>query len=101
LKKLLRTYHGIHKIMLSLPVLALLIAVESIHVMINPGDEQCFWDQASEGQVISHWYEPLKEMDHDTLTFKIFGPSDQIVIELTDTEGERLVYNALEEGIYT
>jgi len=87
--------------MLSLHVLISLIAVESIHVMINPGDEQCFWDQASEGQVVSHWYEPLKEIDEDALNAKIFGPNDQIVIELTNTEGERLVYNALEEGIYT
>jgi len=87
--------------MLSLHVLISLIVVESIHVMINPGDEQCFWDQASEGQVVSHWYEPLKEMDNDPLHTKIFGPNDHIVIELTDTEGERLVFNALVEGMYT
>jgi hypothetical protein len=87
--------------MLSFHVLALLIAVEAIHVMISPGDEQCFWDHASEGEIISHWWDSLKEVNSDTLNVKIFAPNDQIIVELPDQSGEHLNFKASEDGSYT
>jgi len=87
--------------MISFHALALLIAVEAIHVMISPGDEQCFWDQASEGEIISHWWDSLKEVDSDTLNVKIFAPNDQIIVELPNQSGEHVNFKASVDGIYT
>jgi len=101
LKKLFPQRTRIIKIMIYFHVLVLVAIVEAIQVMIKPGHELCFWDQASEGNVVSHWFEPIKETEDDTLNMKILAPNDDIVIELANTDGERLNYEALLEGIFT
>jgi len=81
--------------------LILLFAVEAINVMINAGSELCFWDQASKGDIVSHWWDSLKEVYSDKLNVKIFAPNDQLVIELPDQSGEHVNFKASEDGIYT
>jgi len=87
--------------MASFHVLLLLVAVEAIHVMIGPGDEQCFWEQASKGETISHSWDSLKEVNSDVLNVKIISPTGESVIELPDQGGEHVNFKAAEDGIYT
>jgi len=82
-------------------LLASLFTVEATTVLVSPEDEQCMWDQAAQGDLIVHRFDILKQDSYSVVNVRIFGPTEEEIILLRDSEGDVVSFVAEAEGRYS
>jgi len=82
-------------------VISLLLIADATTIMVKPKDEQCMWEQAVQGDMISHRYDVIRESTSSKVNMRMFGPTEKEIIALKDTDGESLRFIADEEGTYS
>jgi len=80
---------------------SLVACIEATVLMVRHSDGFCIGVQAMRGDIIGHRFAVYKRIPRDVVNLRIYGPGDQDVISLSDTDGDQLSFKAQVEGPYT